>query len=82
VEQWLIGVGEHSPTLAAQHGEELPVVALMDVHRVHAEAANSESHVPQHEVIMAQMAEFVKRLTSTLSMKSAKLLPTDWGKCK
>ncbi len=82
VERWLIGVGEHGPTFATQHGEEFPVVALMDVHRVHAEAANSESHVSQHEVIMDQMAEFVKRLTSTLSMKSVKLLLTDWGECK
>ncbi len=53
VEQWFIGIGEHGPTSAAQHGEKFPVGALVDVHRIQAEAANSEIHISQHEVIMA-----------------------------
>ena len=42
VERWLVSVGEHGPTLAAQYSEKLPVVALMDVHRVQAEATNTD----------------------------------------
>jgi hypothetical protein len=63
IKLWLIGVSEYGPTPAAQHGEKFPIVALMDVHRVQAEAANSQSHISQHAVIMTQLAEFVKRLT-------------------
>jgi hypothetical protein len=70
VEKRFIGVGKHGTTVAPQHGEKLPVITLMDIHRVQAEATNPESHVSQHGAIMTQLAEFVKRLTSTFIGKS------------
>jgi len=59
----LFSFGEQGPTLAAKHGEELPVVTLVNVHRVQPEATRADGHVAQHSTIVPQMAEFVKRST-------------------
>jgi hypothetical protein len=70
VEHGLIRVGEDGPACAPQDGEELPVVTLVDVRRVQAEAADSQGQIAQHQGYDGADGRICKALDLDIVMKS------------